>query len=102
MLVHRAEKWFGVFLLAFVVCTSPSGRARSEELERVAPRTSFELDIQPILTAYGCNSGPCHGKARGQNGFKLSLLGFDSDFDFAALATQARGRQERSSPKAAR
>ncbi|MGB1926029.1 MAG: DUF1549 domain-containing protein, partial [Rubripirellula sp.] len=58
-----------------------------------APRLSFELDIQPILSAYGCNSGPCHGKQRGQNGFQLSLLGFDSDFDHASLSQDARGRR---------
>jgi hypothetical protein len=52
-----------------------------------AEQVSFELDVQPILTARGCNAGACHGKQRGQNGFQLSLLGFDSDFDFAALAT---------------
>ncbi|MDX1946053.1 MAG: DUF1549 domain-containing protein [Pirellulaceae bacterium] len=54
---------------------------------------SFELDVMPILTARGCNQGACHGKARGQNGFQLSLLGFDPDFDFAALTQQARGRR---------
>ncbi len=53
----------------------------------------FELDIQPILTSRGCNSGPCHGKARGQNGFQLSLFGFDSDFDYDALTKNARGRR---------
>ena len=54
---------------------------------------SFELDVQPILTARGCNQGACHGKQRGQNGFQLSLLGFDSDFDFRALTRQSRGRR---------
>lgn len=54
---------------------------------------SFELDIQPILAAHGCNAGACHGKQRGQNGFQLSLLGFDSDFDYDAIARQARGRR---------
>lgn len=54
---------------------------------------SFELDVQPILTAHGCNAGACHGKSRGQNGFQLSLLGFDPDFDFAALTKEARGRR---------
>lgn len=53
----------------------------------------FDNDIQPILTAGGCNSGPCHGKSRGQNGFQLSLLAFDSDFDHAALTREARGRR---------
>jgi hypothetical protein len=54
---------------------------------------SFELDVQPILTARGCNQGACHGKQRGQNGFQLSLLGFDPDFDYAALTMNARGRR---------
>lgn len=54
---------------------------------------SFDLDVQPILTARGCNQGACHGKARGQNGFQLSLLGFDSDFDHAALTQNSRGRR---------
>ena len=53
----------------------------------------FELDIQPILTARGCNSGPCHGKARGQNGFALSLLAFDPDFDYQSIVSDARGRR---------
>lgn len=54
---------------------------------------SFELDVQPILTARGCNQGACHGKQRGQNGFQLSLLGFDSNFDHEALTMNARGRR---------
>ncbi|MFK8114336.1 MAG: DUF1549 and DUF1553 domain-containing protein [Rubripirellula sp.] len=59
----------------------------------VANEVSFELDVQPILAAKGCNMGACHGKQRGQNGFQLSLLGFDSDFDFASLTGDARGRR---------
>ncbi len=53
----------------------------------------FELDIQPILTARGCNSGSCHGKSRGQNGFALSLLGFDANFDYEAIVKSSRGRR---------
>ena len=54
---------------------------------------SFRRDIQPILTKAACNSGGCHGKADGQNGFKLSLFGFDDEFDFAAVVKAARGRR---------
>lgn len=54
---------------------------------------TFERDIQPILARYGCNAGACHGKARGQNGFALSLLGFDNQFDYAAIVQEARGRR---------
>ena len=53
----------------------------------------FDNDIQPILTRFGCNSGPCHGKARGQGGFQLSLLGFDSQQDHDAIAKEGRGRR---------
>ena len=60
--------------------------------EQYVPVT-FERDVQPILTRFGCNSGACHGKARGQNGFQLSLLGFDNQFDYAALTQEARGRR---------
>lgn len=50
---------------------------------------TFEKDVQPILTRFGCNQGSCHGKARGQNGFQLSLLAFDHDADHAALTAEA-------------
>jgi hypothetical protein len=63
------------------------------EQSQVELPVSFELHVQPIMAAQGCNTGPCHGKARGQNGFALSLLGFDSEFDFAALTREARGRR---------
>src|SRR5262249_47195182 len=35
----------------------------------------------------------CHGKASGQNGFKLSLLGFEPEVDYVALVKEARGRR---------
>jgi Protein of unknown function (DUF1553)/Protein of unknown function (DUF1549) len=54
---------------------------------------TFERDIEPILARFGCNAGACHGKARGQNGFALSLLGFDRDFDYAAITSEGKGRR---------
>jgi hypothetical protein len=49
--------------------------------------------VQPIFTRLGCNAGACHGKQRGQNGFQLSLLGFDPGFDYGALVMEGRGRR---------
>jgi hypothetical protein len=66
--------------------------ARAIAADRLLPVT-FEKDVEPILARAGCNAGACHGKARGQNGFQLSLLGFDADFDFAAITQEARGRR---------
>ena len=53
----------------------------------------FGNDIVPLLSRYGCNSGGCHGKASGQNGFKLSLFGFDQTFDYEAIVLEDRGRR---------
>lgn len=53
----------------------------------------FETDILPILSRFGCNASGCHGKAEGQNGFKLSVFGFDPPADHVALASESRGRR---------
>ena len=42
-----------------------------------APIT-FRNNVQPVLAKAGCNAGACHGAAAGQNGFKLSLRGYDA------------------------
>lgn len=54
---------------------------------------SFPGKIIPIFTKLGCNGGGCHGKASGQNGFKLSLLGFGPREDHEHLVTESRGRR---------
>ena len=53
----------------------------------------FANDIVPILSKLGCNSGGCHGKASGQNGFKLSVFGFDPEADRTAILKEGRGRR---------
>ncbi len=59
----------------------------------VARKFNFENDIETIFSRFGCNAAGCHGKAEGQNGFKLSVFGFDPAADFAALTMEARGRR---------
>lgn len=56
-------------------------------------RVTFGLDVAPVLTRSGCNSGGCHGKAAGQNGFRLSLLGFEPGDDYAAIVREGGGRR---------
>src|SRR5262245_48489553 len=56
-------------------------------LQKPAP-VSFAREITPVLTKGRCNSGGCHGKAEGQNGFKLSLLGFDAAADYEAIVEE--------------
>jgi len=54
---------------------------------------NFANQIVPIFTKLGCNSGGCHGKLAGQNGFRLSLLGFEPELDFTTLVKESRGRR---------
>jgi hypothetical protein len=54
---------------------------------------NFGNQVVPVFTKLGCNSGGCHGKLAGQNGFRLSLLGFEPDLDYATLVKEARGRR---------
>ena len=56
-------------------------------------RFNFENDLVPLLSRFGCNSSGCHGKAEGQNGFKLSVFGFDPAADYSALVKESRGRR---------
>ncbi len=60
---------------------------------KVAAPVSFDQQIIPLLTKATCNSGGCHGKAEGQNGFKLSVFGFDTLGDHQALIAEGRGRR---------
>lgn len=54
---------------------------------------SFEHHVVPLLTKAGCNSGGCHGKAEGQQGFKLSVFGYDPESDYEAIVLASRGRR---------
>ena len=58
------------------------------------PPVSFMNDVVPVLTKAGCNVGVCHAKAGGgQNGFQLSLLGFEPLEDYEHLVLEGRGRR---------
>lgn len=54
---------------------------------------NFPNQVTPIFTKFGCNGGGCHGKSGGQNGFRLSLLGFEPTEDFEFLVKEGRGRR---------
>ena len=55
--------------------------------------TSFALDVIPVLTGAGCNSGGCHGASRGQDKFHLSLFGYDPIGDMRRLKFEMAGRR---------
>ncbi len=54
---------------------------------------SFVLDVMPVFMKAGCNSGGCHGAARGKDGFRLSLFGYNADGDYDYLTREIIGRR---------
>jgi hypothetical protein len=76
-------------LLKLVLAASlvAAGLAAAEE------HVTFLRDVAPILNKTGCTSGPCHGAAKGKNGFKLSLRGYDPQYDYEALLYDLSGRR---------
>jgi hypothetical protein len=76
----------GLSLVSFAEAAAPTSPSAKRHF-------NFENDITPILSRYACNYSGCHGKAEGQNGFKLSVFGFDARADYDALTKEGRGRR---------
>jgi len=57
------------------------------------PPISFRLDVMPVFMRSGCNTGSCHGAARGKDGFRISLFGFDPEGDHFRLTREMVGRR---------
>ena len=75
----------------------PDGRKASVRIRVLGSakpvRWSFRNHVLPALTKAGCNSGPCHGAASGQNYLKLSLRGYAPEADHTALTREGAGRR---------
>jgi hypothetical protein len=79
-----------------VTATTSEGEAHAEVTISDSPggrAWDFDSDIVPLLTKLNCNSGGCHGKADGQNGFHLSLFGYDPAGDYDAITRSANARR---------
>ncbi|MEZ6040258.1 MAG: DUF1553 domain-containing protein [Planctomycetaceae bacterium] len=59
----------------------------------IDPPISFRLDVMPVFMKTSCNNGSCHGAARGKDGFRLSLFGFDPEGDHFRLTREIPGRR---------
>lgn len=75
-----------------------AGASRSAAIQVVSTSEGdrpwdFSEDVVPVLTRAGCNTGGCHGKAEGQNGFALSLFGYDPEGDHRAISRDGAGRR---------
>ncbi len=59
----------------------------------VDPPISFKRDVMPVFMKAGCNTGSCHGAARGKDSFRLSLFGFDPEGDYFRLTREQPERR---------
>ncbi len=91
---HRVLVGFGLksWLLGMFVLGGTLTQSFAADAAKFRP-FHFETDVVSILSRFGCNSSGCHGKAEGQNGFKLSIFGFDPNADHVALTSESRGRR---------
>ncbi|MGK0186376.1 MAG: hypothetical protein ACI9R3_002159 [Verrucomicrobiales bacterium] len=71
---------------------SAQTKLKVAQIETPLP-VNFPNEIVPLFTKFGCNGGGCHGKSGGQNGFRLSLLGFEPTEDYEWLVKESRGRR---------
>lgn len=55
------------------------------------PEWSFANEIVPIFTKAGCNTGGCHGSPSGRGGFRLSLFGYEPDYDYDMITKDKNG-----------
>lgn len=82
---------------ARITAMAPNGHSATLEIEVSNwgndPPVSFPNQVVPVFTKLTCNGGGCHGKSGGQNGFRLSLLGFEPSEDYEFLTREARGRR---------
>ena len=84
---HRTPKRLSASLRLCVVAFFLSS------LSLFASEYTFRNHVQPILAKTGCSAGACHGAAAGQNGFRLSLRGYDDEGDYLSLTRHALGRR---------
>ncbi|QDU59958.1 hypothetical protein Pan216_07940 [Planctomycetes bacterium Pan216] len=79
--------WSTLFILPLAITSA----SYAEEKPAAAP--SFRQDVMPVLFRAGCNSGTCHGAARGKDGFMLSLFGYDPKGDYFRITEEMIGRR---------
>src|SRR6267154_6854546 len=82
----RVDAWGFGFRCTLALCLAATAFAAETPV-------TFLRDVAPILNKVGCTSGLCHGAAKGKNGFKLSLRGYDPRFDYEALLYDLSGRR---------
>src|SRR5439155_7652517 len=87
---RRTGNLLAILAILAICCANLARSAQPADTDRPV---SFRLDVMPIFMAAGCNTGSCHGSARGQDGFRLSLFGFDPEGDYFRITREMPNRR---------
>ena len=82
-----------ILVLSLTACALGFAAGPLPAADNAQPPVTFLRDVAPILNKVGCTAGACHGAAKGKNGFKLSLRGYDPRFDYESLLYDLAGRR---------
>ncbi|MFM8215026.1 MAG: hypothetical protein ACKN82_10340 [Pirellula sp.] len=87
----RLAGWLTTIFIVCMQCCIVFGQ--SDEPNGQSQTPSFRRDVMPVFFRAGCNSGTCHGSARGKDGFMLSLFGYDPAGDYRRTVEEMPGRR---------
>ncbi|MCE2812629.1 MAG: DUF1549 and DUF1553 domain-containing protein [Planctomycetaceae bacterium] len=87
----RLTGWLTTIFLVCIQCCIVFGQSNQPTGQPQTP--SFRRDVMPVFFRAGCNSGTCHGSARGKDGFMLSLFGYDPAGDYRRTVEEMPGRR---------
>ena len=80
--------WLASVLVVLLACLAIADEGASKP-----SAVSFRYDVLAALSKHSCSSGACHGSPTGKGGFRLSLRGFDAEFDALTLIREDLGRR---------
>jgi hypothetical protein len=87
----RLAGWLSTIYIVCMQCCIVLGQSNEPSGQQQTP--SFRRDVMPVFFRAGCNSGTCHGSARGKDGFMLSLFGYDPAGDYRRTVEEMPGRR---------
>jgi hypothetical protein len=79
--------------LMFVVASVSAADESTKDAAYPPKQPRFSRHVIPLFSRLGCNAGACHGKVKGENGFRLSLFGVAPADDHSNLLREFAQRR---------
>lgn len=86
-------KWIALFCVGMSLSLSAVASAQDASTPYPPQQPNFSRHVIPLFSRLGCNAGTCHGKVKGENGFRLSLFGVAPEEDHSNLLREFAGRR---------